>query len=337
MSKSIKKLLIVGFGSMGKRHANLIQKYHPHIKTKILTRSLIGKNKYEEENLGFITSINKALEFKPDAAIIANPATKHLDISTHLAKNGIHLLVEKPIANEIKGVQLLIDLCKLNNAILMTAYNFRFLPTLIEFKRLIENKKIGKVLSVRAEVGQYLPSWRPESDYRKNVSAKKKLGGGVILELSHEIDYLSWIFGPITWVKAHASTQSNLDIDVEDTVNIIFGCKKLSQYELTGSLCMDFIRHDVSRFCLAIGEKGSLLWDGISGEIRHFPENNDKWDAIFTDKPERDFTYLEEINHFFSSIENFKVPIISGNDGLKTLFIIDAIKRSSKIDKIVYI
>lgn len=337
MATLIKKVLIVGFGSIGKRHTNIIRKYHSNIQITILTRSLLDKERFKDKNLYFTTSLQEAINLKPDAAIIANPSTKHLKISRSLCEKGIHLFIEKPIAAEIYGVQKLIDYCKLNKIILITGYNFRFLPSLLKFKQLIENQKIGNTLSIRAEVGQYLPTWRPNSDYRKNVSAQKKLGGGVILELSHEIDYLSWIFGPITWVKSHASKQSNLEIDVEDTVNIIFGCKKSDKYELTGSLCMDFIRHDTSRFCLAIGEKGSLLWDGISGEIKHFSQNINNWNVIFQDKPERDFTYLEEINHFFKAIENLEEPINPGSNGLDTLFIIDAIKRSSKIDTIVYI
>jgi len=337
MAKFIRKVLIVGFGSIGKRHLSILRKYHPNIEITILTRSLEGKKNFEDNNLCFTTSLKVAIDLKPDAAIIANPSTKHLKISKSLCKHGIHLLIEKPIAAETNGVQSLINYCKLNSIILMTGYNFRFLPSLIEFRKLIRNQEIGNTLSVRAEVGQYLPNWRPDSDYRKNVSAQKKLGGGVILELSHEIDYLSWIFGPITWVKSHASKQSNLEIDVEDTVNIIFGCKKSKKYELTGSLCMDFIRHDTSRFCLAIGEKGSLLWNGISGEVKLFSQNSDNWTVIYKDNPQRDFTYLEEINHFFAAIENLEEPNNSVSDGLETLFIVDAIKRSSKIDTIVYI
>ena len=337
MNFFIKKILIVGFGSIGKRHSMLIRQQYPHIKIKVLTRSLLNKEDYIEENLGFYTSINEALDFKPEAAIIANPASKHLEISKILAEHGIHLLIEKPIANKPSGVQTLIDLCVKNKIILMTAYNLRFLPTLQEFNKLLKLGKIGKILSVRAEVGSYLPEWRPESDYRKSVSSQRKLGGGATLELSHEIDYISWIFGPIKWVKAHSCKQSNLEIDVEDTVQVIFGCEKLEKHTLVGSLSMDFIRRDPSRFCLAIGEEGSLLWDGILGEVRYFSANNNKWNVIFADKPQRDFTYIEEIKHFFSSIENLSEPIISGNSALETLFIVDAIKKSSKIDSKVII
>jgi len=337
MNRIIKKLLIVGFGSIGKRHAEIIREYYPHIELKILTRNLLDKRHYESENLGFCTSINEAIEFKPEAAIIANPATKHLEISQALAEQGIHLLIEKPIAAESDGVQSLIDFCKKNNLVLMTAYNIRFLPTLQEFRKLLEKEIIGRVLSIRAEVGSYLPDWRPDIDYRKIVSSQKILGGGVTLELSHEIDYLSWIFGPIKWVKAHSSKQSNLEIDVEDTVQVIFACEKSKKYELIGSLSMDFIRQDPSRFCLAVGEKGSLIWDGISGQVRLFSDTRKEWEIIFSDKPHINFTYIEEIKHFFSSIENASQPLISGDDGLKTLLIIDAIKSSSKIDSHVYI
>ena len=119
----------------------------------------------------------------------------------------------------------LINICQSKKIALMTAYNLRFQPSLQEFRKQIKQQRIGKILSVRVEVGQYLPNWRPESDYRKGVSAQKKLGGGVLLELSHEIDYISWIFGDYKWVKAHISKQSNLEIDVEDTAYLLLGFK----------------------------------------------------------------------------------------------------------------
>ena len=83
----------------------------------------------------------------------------------------------------------------------MTAYNLRFLPSLQAYRERIQFGVIGKVLSVRCEIGQYLPSWRPGSDYRQAVSASRALGGGALLELSHEIDYLRWIFGEVAWVQ----------------------------------------------------------------------------------------------------------------------------------------
>ena len=106
---------------------------------------------------------------------------------------------------------------------LMVGYNLRYMKSLIKFREILSKKKIGKILSVRSEVGSYLPSWRKDTDYKKSVSAKKKLGGGVLLELSHDIDYLFWLFGKVEWVSATIYKQSNLKIDTEDTAIITLG------------------------------------------------------------------------------------------------------------------
>ena len=106
-------------------------------------------------------------------------------------------------------------LAKKAKTVLAIGYNLRFLSSLQKFKSILDDKIIGDVWSVRSEVGQFLPSWRPNSDYRKGVSAQYALGGGVLLELSHDIDYLRWIFGEVAWVQAVLAQQSDLEIDVE--------------------------------------------------------------------------------------------------------------------------
>ena len=186
----IKTVLIVGLGSIGQRHVKVIHFLFPNIKIIILRHKSC---KDDTKHLGFykcVTSFNDAVKLNPQAAIISNPASMHIDIAKKLASTGISLLIEKPISDSIEGVKELIDICYQNNVILMTGYNLRFLPSLVEFRKQIHSRKIGKIYSIRSEVGQYLPSWRPEIDYRASVSAQKSLGGGALLELSHEIDYL---------------------------------------------------------------------------------------------------------------------------------------------------
>ena len=269
-------------------------------------------------------------------AIVASPATKHLEIALLLAKQGVHLLIEKPIAATSKGVKELIDICYNSDTVLMTAYNLRFSPSLIEFQKQVHQQTVGTLLSIRAEVGQYLPSWRPDSDYRKTVSARQSLGGGVLLELSHEIDYLSWIFGSFKWVKSHVSRQSKLEIDVEDSANIIFGIDALER-DLIGTLNMDFIRQDTKRQCFAIGEKGTLCWDGIKQEVKCLNQGSKDWELIVSADADRNYTYTQEINFFFDCVENKRPPVISGADGLETVMVVDAIRRSSDSNSIVYI
>ena len=153
-----------------------------------------------------VSSIHEALLCRPDAAVIASPAPCHIETATPLAKAGVHLLVEKPISSSTAGVSALIEICRAQGVVLMTGYNLRFLACMQRFKELLSENRAGRILSVRAEVGQYLPSWRPDSDYRRQVSAQAALGGGALLELSHEIDYLRWLFGEVSWVSADTAT-----------------------------------------------------------------------------------------------------------------------------------
>jgi len=333
----IKTVLIVGLGSIGRRHLAIIKSLFPAINIIVFRHTSCNHDDLKQVDLyKCVTSINDAIELKPQAAIISNPASLHLEVSKQLANKGIHLLIEKPISDSSMGVKELIDICYQNKVTLMTGYNMRFLPSLIEFRKQIYSKKIGKIYSIRSEIGQYLPSWRPEKNYRTSVSAQKLLGGGALLELSHEIDYLSWIFGKVDWVKSHVSKQSDLEIDVEDSAQVILGFKKSDDVLLTASLNIDFIRHDTTRKCFAIGEKGTLLWDGIKGQVKLFKESSKDWEVLFSSNPDRNFTYMEEITSFFSSIEFNKNPQISGKDGLEVINIIQDIKESSKNNSIVY-
>ena len=333
----IKTVLIVGLGSIGRRHAGIIQSLFPNINIIVLRHKRC--NDSDIKALGLykcVTSVNEAIELNPEAAIISNPATKHIEVAKKLASKGINLLIEKPISDSSKDVQKLIDMCYQNKIILMTGYNLRFLPSLIEFKQQIHSRKIGKIYSIRSEVGQYLPSWRAESDYRNDVSAQKKLGGGVLLELSHEIDYLLWIFGKVNWVKSHVSKQSDLEINVEDSAQVILGFDNNNGATLIASLNIDFIRHDTTRKCLAIGKKGTLLWDGIKGSVEFFKKSGQNWEVLLSSNPDRNFTYMEEIKLFFSSVESNTMPSISGEDGLQVVNIVEDIKESSNKNSIVF-
>ena len=318
------------------RHLNILKKEYPKMKRILLRHNQCEKtDKYEYGLTGCVTTIEQALEFSPDAAIIATPATKHIDIALTLASAGVHLLIEKPISATTDGVSELIDFCDSKNIVLMTGYNLRFQSSLQAFREQVSQKRVGDILLVRAEVGQYLPNWRPGNDYRKAVSAQKKTGGGVLLELSHELDYIGWVFGDYRWVKSHISKQSDLEIDVEDNAVIILGLNSENNKEIVVSLNMDFIRHDDIRLCTAIGDNGSLRWDAIKGEVSIFEKTSNKWSVIFSKHTGQDYTYKCEIDNFIASIEQKENIFITGLDGLKTVKVIEAIHQSHNNNRMV--
>lgn len=336
-SSNINTALVVGLGSIGRRHLRLLREIRPNIKIIAVRHSHESTQNYEADLS--VYSIDEALKQDPDMAIVANPSPFHLETSRQLMSSGVHLLIEKPLSINTKGVEEFLKNCSKTKCKVMTGFNLRFLPCLEELKSEIKSGTIGKVLSVRVEVGQNLKTWRPEQDYSSSVSSKKRLGGGVILELCHEIDYILWIFGSVKWTIAHLSRQSSLDVDVEDTADILMGLKlkAFNQSEVNVSLNMDFTRHDNHRLFTVIGEKGTLKSNLIKGRLSHFSEKTDQWKDLSFNQVDRDYSYREQLKHFLCCIEENNTLRTTGEDGLEVLKVIDKIKESHSEESKLFI
>lgn len=328
----ISRVLIVGLGSIGKRHLRLARELFPLADIRVLRHQ--ATDSVPEHANGCFTNLENAIEFAPQLAVISSPATCHLDSALPLARAGVHLLVEKPLSAATDGIEQLLEACRERKTVLLTGYNLRFLPSLRQFKDLLNGELIGRALSVRCEIGQYLPSWRPDADYRQSVSARRELGGGALLELSHELDYLRWIFGEVEWVKSTLSRQSSLAIDVEDTAHLTLGFAPAADgRQLVGAVNMDFVRHDTTRLCTVIGEKGSLRWNGLTGVIDLFEEGAKGWRELLHLPHQRDDSYLAEWQHFLGCISAQTPALISGKDGIAVLQIVEAARQSSDSGK----
>lgn len=327
MVRLIERVLIVGLGSIGKRHLRLARGLMPDADIRVLRHQNI--NEVHEYSNGSFTNLDEAVAFTPQIAVIAVPASFHVSTSQALAENGVHLLVEKPLSSSLIGVSHLLKTCSDKSLVLQIGYNLRFLPSLQRYKDLLDQGIIGNIFSVRCEVGQYLPTWRPDTDYRKCVSARSEMGGGALMELSHELDYLRWIFGEFEWVKASLSQQSKLEINVEDTAHLTIGFQpKANKRQLIAQVNLDFIRHDTTRTCTAIGEKGSLRWNGLNGVVSFYPSGSNEWLELFSHLRHRDESYQAEWKNFMECVVQHKKPLVTGEDGLKVLEIIEAARSS---------
>ncbi len=324
----ISRVLIVGLGSIGKRHLRIARELLPDADIRVLRHQACDST--PEYATGCFSKLAEAIDFSPQIAVIANPASFHVNVALPLARAGVHLLVEKPLSASLEGVSHLINICGKQTTVLMTGYNLRFLPSLQRFRDMLKQRGLGRVLSVRCEIGQYLPSWRPDADYRQGVSARRELGGGALLELSHELDYLRWIFGEVEWVKANLSRQSSMEINVEDTAHLILGfAPSASGHQLIGTVNLDFVRHDTTRLCTVIGEKGSLRWNGLTGVIELFEAGGKGWQELFSHSHQRDDSYLAEWQNFIECVTKQTTPSITGEDGLKVIQIIEAARHSA--------
>lgn len=171
------RFLIVGLGSIGRRHLACLREISPDAEITVW-RQYHRDGAVPDGADHVVLDLESALACKPGCAIVANPAPFHLETAIALAEAGVHLLVEKPLSDSIRDVDRLLSLCESKGLVLAVAYVLRNHEGLKVFRQAVQCGEIGRVLSFRAEVGQYLPDWRPGGDYRNNVSARKELGGG---------------------------------------------------------------------------------------------------------------------------------------------------------------
>lgn len=329
--------LIVGFGSIGQRHLANLKKIQPDSTVILLRRK--GSQGIAEDIKGVdhvIHNISDIGRFDIKAAILSNPAPFHIDVARALLRDDVHLLVEKPISDSLHGVTELINEANHKNISLLTGYNFRFSESAQQFKNIIDDNLIGKTLQVLVDTGQYLPDWRVGVDYREGVSARRKLGGGVLLELSHEFDYLRWFFGEVKGLYAECQKTGTLDVDVEDNVNILINFEN----GISAVVHMDFLQRKPNRVCKVIGTEGLVSWDAISGEISLDLIDEKKVGLSQDDvaiTASRNDMYEAEMRHFIDCVDAGAIPRVTGVDGLEALKIALAARESAMSGRYVEI
>jgi predicted dehydrogenase len=247
-----------------------------------------------------------------------------LDHTAALLDAGVPVLVEKPLSDELSRFVALESLFSRHHERIEIAYNLRYLSSSQRMKQLIVQEEVGRIHSIRIDVGQYLPDWRPQSDYRRNVSANKALGGGVLLELSHEFDYLTWIFGRFDKVYCITSNSGQLEIDVEDRADIM-----LSRADgVVAQLHMDFLQRKPTRQCKVMGECGTLLWNLSTNSIVLETASGEQ--TLFAEPTvDRNDMYVEQLRGFIEVAAGRSAPRITLDDGLVVMGLIEAMRHSS--------
>lgn len=317
----INKIAILGLGSIGKKYVKLIKNKYPNIDISIV-RS--GKEKKYDSYEGYkvFYSLNEVISSGVEAAIICTPASQHLDQVVQLIKNDIHFLVEKPLSVSIDNTNKVIKLLKQKKIVGLVGYCFRFDKSAIQFKNFLKNFNFSKILHVNIDSGSFLPDWRKNKNYKESVSARKSLGGGVLLELSHEIDYISWFFGGIKSVFANVSNSRSLGIDVEDQAEIIF---EMAEGFLI-STHLDFNSKPSRRKCTVRTNHDEFYWDAILKKSRLI-KNETVIEKRFTYSD--DEKYINQLIHFFNCIDKKDLPVSTLNNGALVLKTIEAIRKSS--------
>ena len=260
--------------------------------------------------------LQAALAHRPQAVIVANPTSLHLDIAIPAAQAGCHLLIEKPISNSLQRVDELAQAVRQGGGQILVGFQFRFHPGLQHVAELLKDEAIGKPLSARASWGEYLPDWHPWEDYRQSYSARPDLGGGVILTLCHPLDYLLWLLGKVDSLSAMAGKIGELDLAVEDTAEIAL------QYHsgALGSVHLDYNRRPASHHLEIVGTHGVIQWDNADGAVRVYRVSDQLWEVFPPPAGfERNDMFLDQMSHFLAVARAESQPVCSLQDGVRAL------------------
>lgn len=294
------KALVIGYGSIGRRHTDVLSDLG-HEVCVVSRRSTDHAPAYQ--------SIQEAVTaFSPDYAVVASKTLEHRDDIKALSQAGFQgkLLIEKPAYdtgsdNPPEGFETV-----------KVAFNMRFHPALLRFREIVTKRTIH---AVTVYAGSFLPDWRPQNDYRTGYSAIRAEGGGVLRDLSHELDYINWLFGPCKRIAAIGGTFGNLDIDSDDVFSILMETEKAPSV----TIGINYLDTNTCRDVVALTDNGSVRLDFVAGSVTTV-------DGTETFPTERNDTYRAQHNALISGDDSV---ICSISEGLDVMRLIDTAERAA--------
>lgn len=324
------KILIAGFGSIGRRHfRNLKQLGETDILFYRTNRSTLE----EDELAGYQveTDLAAAFSHRPEAVIVANPTAYHLDVAIPAAEAGCHIFLEKPIAHSMEKVSAFQQAVAKNQVQVLVGFQFRFHPLLQKIKTLLAEGAVGRPISVRAHWGEYLPGWHPWEDYRQSYSARPELGGGVILTLCHPLDYLRMLFGEVRELWCMAGS-GGLGLEVEDTAEIAMRFTS----GVIGSVHLDYVQRPPKHDLEIVGTLGTIYWDAADNTVHVFHADTQEIEAYpAAENFERNHMFLDEMSHFLRVAKGMESPVCTLDDGTRALELALGALESARTGKLI--
>jgi len=328
--KIFPSFLVVGCGSIGRRHAcNLLSLGAREIAVFDASRER-RKQLASELGVDTVENLEQGWERKPDVVIIALPTSLHVPLALEAARRGSHLFVEKPLSDRLDNVDNLLEMVRQQGLVTLVGCNMRFHPGLVAIKKLLDEQAVGRIIAARVEVGHYLPDWHPWEDYRQGYSARKELGGGVILDAIHEIDYIRWLLGEVAVVACLAGKFSRLQIDTEDIAAMLLRFESGA----VGEIHLDYVQRTYSRTCQIIGDEGTIHWDYTEGQVRWYSAQTKEW-LVFSNPTDWDPNqmYVEEMSHFLRCLGGEVRPALDVFEAARVLQIALAAKASAQQER----
>ena len=316
--------LVIGCGSIGQRHLrNLLAL---GIDVVVCDPDRIRREEVSKAyGVTVLAELEVALSHHPEAVFICSPTSTHVQLGMDISRRGHHLFIEKPLSHSSEGLDELEREVYAHKLVAMVGCNMLFLGSLMRVKKLVEEGAIGRVLSARVQMGFYLPRWRPHMDYRTSYSANRSQGGGVLLDVIHEIGIVRWLLGEVKEVVCFSDKLSSLEIDTEDVAQLLL---RMASGALV-QVHFDYLQKTYRRSLELIGEEGNLVWDFGARTVELYTGSADQW-QVFRESISMDPNqmFVDEVAHFVKCLEGGEEPRKSLSSARRDLEVILAAKRS---------
>jgi len=316
------KILVIGCGSIGRRHATNLRELG--VDNLVLYDADWDRSKSvaRELQVRWARTLYRGYEEQPDAALICAPTSLHLELAREAFEHGCHLFVEKPISHSMAGVDEFLEEVENRKRVLLVGYNFRFDPLVQTAREWVAEDRAGRIVSARFHFGSHLPSRHPWEDYRMAYGARKRLGGGVILDAIHELDLALWMFGQPETIYCAGGKFSDLEIDVEDVAEIL-----LCYPDKIVTIHLDFVQREPERYGEIMGTRGQIRADLFARTLRYFDGETRAWQsggaycAI-------DEIYKHEMRHFLDCLGGRATPWVDGKTAAESLALAEDVRKS---------
>ena len=327
------RILIAGLGVIGQRHARNLRALYgadlellafrrrrlPHVVTETLQRD---DSRNVETELGVTTfeNLDEALAAGPDAVFVCTPSSQHTEIATHAGEAGCHLFIEKPVSHTLEGVECLRDTVRSKGLVAAVGCQWRFHPCVRWLRALIRAGTLGRIDRVEIDYAEYLPDWHLYEDYRTSYAARADLGGGVVLTQIHDYDLAWWLFGVSRVGSASGGHLSDLEIDVEDTVEAW-----LEGGIVPVHVSQTFAGRPARRTVTVAAEHGLVTVDLLAGRIT---TDSRLPPAPVFDGYQRNQMFMDEARNFQACLAGLETPAVSLEEGIAVLRLALAVKEA---------
>ena len=298
------KVIVIGLGSIGMRHARNLKQLN--------AGDIIGvdidpsRNAEFSREIGGLTydNLSDALTVNPDLSIISSPNKFHIAQAQMCAESGINLFIEKPLGVTLDGVDKLLKTVIEKELFAHVGSNWKFHKSFQFIKKLVDENKIGKITGAQILAGQWLPDWHPWEDYRQGYSARKDLGGGIVLD-NHEFDCITWLLGPVEKIVGFTEISGALEINTED---VACACLKMKSGALV-TLHVDYIQRKAERRYHISGTAGTIKWDVSSDAVELFTNDQKSPKVIKTSNSEINQMYMDQMCHVLKGVVGICAPL----------------------------